>query len=102
MKKLLINIGAYAVAMVILYLLKDTIIPACDTYNSSINISVFLLHIVAIFSTILLVRKEFQDPNIRFLVNSGISVFYLLMMYLFLKFGTFLLICSVWGEGYGV
>lgn len=95
MRKLLINIGAYIVAMIVLYLLKDTIIPACDTYNSSINIGIFLLHIVAIFSTILLVRKEFHDPNIRFIVNSGIGVFYLLMMYIFLKFGTFLVICSI-------
>lgn len=95
MKKIGISIILYAVIMIVLFLLKDTIIPACDTSNSSINIVIFLLHIIVIFSSILLVRKEIQNVNLRFLANSGIAVFYLLMLYIFLKYETFLVICSI-------
>ena len=95
MKKIGISIIIYAVIMIVLYYLKDTIVPACDTYNSSINIVIFLLHIIIIFSSILLVRKEIQNVNFRFLANSGIAVFYLLMLYIFLKFETFLVICNI-------
>ena len=95
MKKIGISILIYVLIMIVLYLLKDTIIPACDTSESSINIVIFLLHIIVILSSILLVRKEIQNVNVRFITNSGIAVFYLLMLYIFLKFETFLVICSI-------
>ena len=80
MKKIGMSALIYTSVMIVLYFLKDTIIPACDTYNSLINIGIFLLHLVTIFSSILLVRNEIQDVNIRFIANSGIAVFYLLML----------------------
>jgi len=95
MKKIGMSALIYTSVMIVLYFLKDTIIPACDTYNSLINIGIFLLHLVTIFSSILLVRNEIQDVNIRFIANSGIAVFYLLMLYIFLRFETFLVICSI-------
>jgi hypothetical protein len=95
MKKIGMSALIYTSVMIVLYFLKDTIIPACDTYNSLINIGIFLLHLVTIFSSILLVRKEVSNVNARFIANSGIAVFYLLMLYIFLKFETFLVICSI-------
>lgn len=95
MRKILISIGIYGALMILLYVLKDTIIPSCDDHNSLINIVIFILHIVVIFSSILFIRKEIQNINIRYIVNSGIAVFYLLMLYIFLKFEIFLVICNI-------
>ena len=95
MKKIIYIVGVYVTLMLILYFLKDTIIPACDTYNSTINISIFLLHVVFIFSSILVIRKEIENINIRYVVNSSMSVFYMLMLYIFLKFEIYLVICSI-------
>lgn len=92
---MIFSLVVYFFVMLILYFLKDTIVPTCDTYNSTINIIIFLLHLFMILISIFLVRSKIKDHNIRYLVNSGFTVFYLLMLYICLKFELYLVICNI-------
>lgn len=94
MKRLIYPVIGYIAVMILLYALKNTIIPSCGTYDSYINMVVFLLHIIMIIITIITVRYSVKDVNIRYLVNSGFGVFYLIMMYICLKFEIYQVLCS--------
>lgn len=95
MRKLIVSFTIYFIIIILLYLFKGTLVPACDTYDSMINFFVFSLHIVIIIINIIIVRKTIKDLNLRFIVNSGVAVFYLLMMYIILKFELLQVICNI-------
>lgn len=95
MKRILGIISLYGLLMIILYFLKEVIVPECDTYSTTINLVIFVLHMIFIFSTILLTGNKIENVSTRYIVHSAIAVFYLTMLYIFLKFQIYQVICNI-------
>ena len=93
MKKYITIFVLYAVLMLFLYFAKEIIIPTCDVHSTTINLSIFILHMIFIFCTILLTGGEIHNVSKRYIMHSAVAVFYLLMLYLFLKFQVYQVLC---------
>ena len=95
MKRYIMILGIYVVLMVALYFTKELFIQTCEVHRTSINIGIFILHMVFIFVTILLTGNEIQNVSVRYIVHSALAVFYLTMLYLFLKFDVYQVLCNI-------
>ena len=65
----------------------------CTTWNNITSLYVLLINVGAIFTTIVITRREFSTINQRFLIRTSASLVYLVMMYIIMSGQYLMLTC---------
>lgn len=66
---------------------------SCEDWNVISNVYILVIHLIMIFSSIIITKKEFKNVNQSFLISTLIGLGYLILLYVFLVNQMFILEC---------
>ena len=97
MKRLIGVFLLYFLVFVIYLFLLGSDSNTCAEWNEITTMFTLILHISAIFLTVLVTRDEFDSINTRFLARLSSSLVYLVIFYILTQ-GQVLMLKCIWGE----
>ena len=83
----------YIMLNVLYFFFVGSNIYSCEDWNLISNVYILLIHLIMIFSSIIITKKEFKSVNQSFLISAVIGLGYLVLLYIFLVNQMFILNC---------